>query len=601
MRGDQRGSESVPCIDNGDGGLKAAQRAAKLLERAGVPECRGELADPRLDVRIHGFGELRGGRIRPVIGGGERYKTIGGRFFFSLSYPHSAVVGIEAEADKYSGAVHRREYEVYGRLIDVPMNYDPEARTYTGIWDGTFKQAWTDNGAWVVYDLLKDDRFGLGGDIAPERIEQTKWELYAIAVFNDALVDNGAGSTEPRYRFTGVIGRAEAAAKVIAGVLSNFRASHYYGAGAITPFQDASEDPVALVGPANVEDGAFEYGEATGHSRRYSAVAVSFSDPADGYRLGIELVVDDELVAEYGYRQKDVAALYCTHRSQAHRYGRHILVEQEHEAGTLGYTAGLDHASVWPGAIVRVADPDRVADRTACRVVSLDRVVVRTTETETVYRLARSEPSAPGGGRRRANHVPAGWQVAEPEPTATESVWSVTRTVTYENEAFASATGWGGVTEEASPLLGAPDTVTSGGALIWSDAASGLGDLSFLAVSGSAHLTYLEIDNYVRLRTVAAPGGSDTAAGPELQATWESAADAITIQVDGLEDIVLGGPNRAGNLITDATEPYFWYPSDANVAYTRVVTCFSGTATTTRTRPPRRRCTGTFASTPTLR
>lgn len=284
------------------------------------------------------------------------------------TYPNSAVIGIVAEADKYAGQIHRRAYEVYGRIVAVPSNYDPATRAYTGLWDGTFTQAWTDNGAWIVYDILRHRRYGLGGDIAAARVEATKWELYSIARFNDQLVDDGGGGREPRFRFTGVISKAADAARVIAGMLSNFRAAHYYGAGAVVPFQDGPSDAVALVGAANVIDGEFAYGEALEHRQRVSAVAVTFSDPDDGYKPGIELVVDDELVAKYGWRVRDVAALYCTSRSQAHRQGRHMLIEQEHEGDTLRYRAGLDHASVRPGDVVRVADPGRGGERTACRI-----------------------------------------------------------------------------------------------------------------------------------------------------------------------------------------------------------------------------------------
>ena len=298
------------------------------------------------------------------------------------SYPHTALVGIEAEADKVC-AQHTREYEVYGRIVEVPSNYDPDTRAYTGTWDGTFKRAWTDNGAWCVFDLLRSPRYGLGAGLDAARIEAAKWALYSIARFNDELVDDGQGGTEPRYRFSGVIAAQADAARVLADMLSNFRAGHYHGEGAIEPVQDShkvfpasdaaavARAPVALLGPANVRDGAFEYADAEPHARRASAVAVSFSDPTDGYRLGIERVVDDALVARYGYRQKDVVAMYCTSRAQAHRLGRHLLIEQEREPGTVRYRAGLDQAAVRPGDVVRIADPLTAGDRAAARILSV--------------------------------------------------------------------------------------------------------------------------------------------------------------------------------------------------------------------------------------
>ena len=284
------------------------------------------------------------------------------------SYPHTALVAVVAEADKYRGQAHKREYEVYGRLVDVPSNYDPDTRAYTGLWDGTFKTAWTDNGAWCVYDILKSRRFGLGQDLPAANLGASKWLFYDIARFCDELVDDGMGGREPRFRFTGVIARRADATRLIAGMLSNFRAAMYYGGGRVVPVGDGPSDPVMLAGPANVADGRFRYAGGPPARSRHSAIAVSFSDPAEGYKQGVELVVDDALVARYGWRRRDVAAMYCASRGQANRHGQHLLIEQEHESDTVRYGAGLDHAHVRPGDVVRAGDPDRAGERTACRV-----------------------------------------------------------------------------------------------------------------------------------------------------------------------------------------------------------------------------------------
>ena len=377
------------------------------------------------------------------------------------SYPHTALVGIEAEADKFSGAEHKREYEIYGRIVDVPSNYDPETRTYTEPWDGTFKQAWTDNGAWCVFDMLRSTRYGLGGDIDADRLSATKWDLYEIARSNDRMVDDGAGGTEPRYRFTGVIASAADARRVLADMLSNFRASHYHGGDSIVPFRDAPKAPdepeeaVALLGPANVEGGTFDYGEAVAHSERFSAVAVSFLDPYDGYKPGIDLVADDALVARYGYRQRDIAAMYCTSRAQAHRHGRHLLVEQELESDTVCYRAGLDQASIGPGRVVRIGDPLVAGDRAGCRLLG-----VISTDTDTIYRLAGTVPDAPAGGEDTHEHTPQNWTREQPVATVTESVWSAERTRTFFNDAFRSASAWDRVTEVDDPIAATTDSDT---------------------------------------------------------------------------------------------------------------------------------------------
>ncbi len=283
------------------------------------------------------------------------------------SYPHSAVVGITADARQFRSQLTRREYEVYGLVVSVPSNYDPSARTYTGIWDGTFARAWTDNPAWCVYDMLSNTRFGLGSELGPEALSALKWSLYEVGRWCDEGVPDGRGGTEPRWRFAGVLTRAAEARRLLDQMLSAIRTRMYWSASTVVAVSDAPSDPAALVGPANVIDGEMSV-ETQAWSERVSAVAVSFADPADGYRLGTELVVDDALVAKYGYRQRDHAALLCTSRSQAQRHARHILIEQEHETDRLTWRGGLDQASLRPGDVIRQHDPLVAGARLAVRV-----------------------------------------------------------------------------------------------------------------------------------------------------------------------------------------------------------------------------------------
>lgn len=291
------------------------------------------------------------------------------------SYPYSAVIGLQARAEKVRNQFARREYDIKGTIVQVPSNYDPAARSYTGLWDGTFKRAWSDNPAWVVYDLITTRRYGLGRYVDGAYSSSAKWELYAVAQFCDQLVPNGRGGTEPRFTFNGVINTHQEAKRVIDHVLGNCRGQMYYGAGVIVPVQDRPEDPAALVTNANVVDGDFTYRDLP-FSERYSAVAVSFNDPKDGYQLGIELVVDDDLVAKYGYRQTDKAAMFCTSRSQAHRVGRHLLHAQENESDQLGYRAGLDHARIRPGSVIAQSDEGAIGGRHAFRIVQVNGTVI---------------------------------------------------------------------------------------------------------------------------------------------------------------------------------------------------------------------------------
>ena len=303
---------------------------------------------------------------------------------------------------------------MYGRIVDVPGNYDPVTREYTGLWDGTFKQAWTDNGAWCVFDMLRSTRYGLGAELDPARVEAAKWALYSIARFNDEPVEDGteaAGgtpNTEPRYRFSGAVAAEADAAQVIAGMLSNFRAGFYGADGALEPVQDSHKvfpasdeaavprEAVALLGPANVVDGAFEYAAVDSHRGRASAVAVAFADPARGSRPGIEAVVDEALVARYGYRRTDVAALYCTSRAQAHRLGPAPATGASSlSRPSVRYRAGLDQGAVRPGDLVRIADPAVAGQRMAGRILEATGL-----DADTVTCRGRHRPRAHRGGGR---------------------------------------------------------------------------------------------------------------------------------------------------------------------------------------------------------
>ena len=289
----------------------------------------------------------------------------------SQTYPHTALVGITADAEKFPGGnIHRREYEILGRIVRVPSNWDPRTRAYTGLWDGSWKLAWTDNPAWCVLDLLASHRYGLGRWLPEAEIEAAKWEWYGVAQWCDQLVDDGDGGREPRYRMSCAITTRSQALKVLRAMLSCFRGYIHYGGGTVLPGCDRPEDATALVGAANVIDGDFRIRDATGAKELASAVAVSYTDRSAADRQGVELVVDDGLVARHGFRQRDVAAFGCASRGQAQRHGRHLLWEQEREARTLTYRAGLDAASLRPGDIIRQTDPRRVGQRLMVRLRS---------------------------------------------------------------------------------------------------------------------------------------------------------------------------------------------------------------------------------------
>lgn len=284
-----------------------------------------------------------------------------------LSYPDSALIGLVVNSEVFSGRVPSRSYDVKGIKVPIPSNYDPEARTYTGIWDGTFDVAWSDNPVWVLYDLLTNKRYGLGDFISADQVD--KFTLYEISQYCDELVDDGFGGTEPRFTFNTVINERKEAFEVINAIVSVFRGMAFWSAGGITVSQDSPKDFTRLVSPANVIDGEFTY-SGTGLKARHTAVLVSWNDPSDNYKQAIEVVEDQDLIVRYGWRSMELAAFACTSRGQANRVGRWLLDSEKYETETVVFSTGYEFADVRPGEIIAVADPMRQATRRGGRVVS---------------------------------------------------------------------------------------------------------------------------------------------------------------------------------------------------------------------------------------
>ena len=198
-----------------------------------------------------------------------------------LRYPMSALVGIRVDARQFSGNVPSRAYDCFLKIIKVPSNYDPATRTYMGVWDGTFKPAWSDNPAWVFYDLVLNDRFGLGHRINAGQVD--KWALYEIAQYCDVMVSDGKGGVEPRFTVNVYIQARAAAYKVLQDLAAVFRGMAFYAAGSVVATADMPRDPVYTYTAANVIDGRFTM-TGSARSARYTSVNVSWNDPKDFYR-----------------------------------------------------------------------------------------------------------------------------------------------------------------------------------------------------------------------------------------------------------------------------------------------------------------------------
>jgi hypothetical protein len=294
-------------------------------------------------------------------------------------YPHSAIVSLEVNAEDMGSSIPSRFFHVKGLKIQVPINYNPISRAYTGNWNGTFKTAWTNNPAWIFYDLMVNNRYGLGEFIDSTKID--KWALYTIGQYCDEQVPSGFKNDlgdpiyEPRYTFNGVINSRDEAFTVLRQIATAWRGMSYWAAGQVFPTADMPEDPVKLVTPANVIDGRFEYSSSSMKSR-HSVAIVQWNDPEDFYKPAIEVVIDDEMLKKFGWREKSVSYVGCTSRGLARRYGKWLLDVEKHETETVTYTASFDHSDARPGKIVQVSDPAKSEIRLGGRLKAITRTVV---------------------------------------------------------------------------------------------------------------------------------------------------------------------------------------------------------------------------------
>ncbi|MBT2098018.1 host specificity protein J [Enterobacter asburiae] len=271
-----------------------------------------------------------------------------------LRYPNTALLYIEFDSSQFNGSIPQISCEPRGRVIRVPDTYDPETRTYSGTWTGAFKWAWTDNPAWIFYDLVVTDRFGLGNRLTAANID--KWTLYQVAQYCDQSVPDGKGGsgTEPRYTCNVYIQDRNDAYTVLRDFAAIFRGMTYWGDDQIVALADMPRDVDFTYTHANVVDGKFVYSSSTTKSR-YTNALVSWSDPANGYADAMEPVFEQELVARYGFNQLEITAIGCTRQSEANRKGRWgILTNNKDRVVT--FDVGLDGNIPQPGYIIAVSD-----------------------------------------------------------------------------------------------------------------------------------------------------------------------------------------------------------------------------------------------------
>jgi predicted phage tail protein len=314
-----------------------------------------------------------------------------------LRYPNTALLFVQFDASQFQ-AIPQVSVETRGRVIRVPSNYSPDTRDYVGLWDGTFKWAWTDNPAWIWYDLVLSPRFGLGRRITQAQVD--KWELYRIAQHCDQLVPDGKGGQEPRYTCN-VYFQSKADAWVALRDLSAiFRGMSYWANSQMTAVADMPRDVDYQFTRANVIDGKFTY-TGTSQKTRHSMALVSFDDPANGYQSDIEAVANNALVRRYGVNQLDISAIGCTRRSQASRAGQWALLTNSRDRA-VSFRVGLDGAIPLPGHVIAVADEllaGRPLGGRISQVVGRQITLDRDAQVQAGDRLVLNLPSGIAEGR----------------------------------------------------------------------------------------------------------------------------------------------------------------------------------------------------------
>lgn len=344
-----------------------------------------------------------------------------------LRYPNSAHVGISGDASQFSN-IPARSYDCWGRIVKVPSNWDPTTRVYTGVWDGTFKLAWTDNPAWIYYDIYTQDRFGLGDIINASLID--KWGIYQIAQYCDVMVSDGKGGQEPRFTCNAYLQSQADAYKLLSDLASVFRGISYWMGGAVTASADMPSDAVYTYTQSNVIDGKFTY-QSTSRKVRYTTALVTWNDPSDFYNQKVEYVENREGLARYGIQQTEFVAFGCTSQGQAHRAGQWALLSSQLETDSTSFAVGLEGTLAAPGQIINVQDASRAGARQGGRIsaatllsVTVDRApdVVAPGDTLTVIL-----PNSTAETRVISSIVGTTIRVGSPfsaVPTA-QSVWAV--------------------------------------------------------------------------------------------------------------------------------------------------------------------------------
>ncbi|HCJ0464171.1 TPA: phage tail protein [Acinetobacter baumannii] len=344
-----------------------------------------------------------------------------------LRYPNTALLGLQYDAETF-GNVAKIAADTKGRILKVPTNYNPATRQYVGMWDGTFKEAYSNNPAWIYYDICTADRYALGDRLTPFMVD--KWSLYRLAQYCDQMVPDGLGGQEPRFTCNVYLQSAESAFEILTKLAGVFRAITFWDGNSIICDADIPQDTYFTYTRANVIDGNFEY-SGTRARDRHNVVKIAWDNPANHYKTEYEFVRDEKAIAEAGQvRILEIDAWGCTSRGQAQRAGWWALKSEQLETRTVSFKVGLDGHIPLPGKVIEIADPLFAGRANGGRVskISADRKSIT---------LDRDDVVAVAGDRLIING-----EDGKAQTRIVQSISGRVVTVTHEFDAIATQNVW---------------------------------------------------------------------------------------------------------------------------------------------------------------
>ncbi|WP_252366154.1 host specificity protein J [Escherichia coli] len=361
-------------------------------------------------------------------------------------YPNTALVGVQVDSEQFGSQQVSRNYHLRGRILQVPSNYNPQTRQYSGIWDGTFKPAYSNNPAWCLWDMLTHPRYGMGKRLGA--VDVDKWALYLIGQYCDQSVPDGFGGTEPRITCNAWLTTQRKAWDVLSDFCSAMRCMPVWNGQTLTFVQDRPSDKVWTYNRSNVvmpDDGApFRY-SFSALKDRHNAVEVNWIDPDNGWETATELVEDTQAILRYGRNVTKMDAFGCTSRGQAHRAGLWLIKTELLETQTVDFSVGAEGLRHVPGDVIEICDDDYAGISTGGRVLAvnsqtrtltLDREITLPSSGTTLISLVDGSgnpvsvevQSVTDGVKVKVSRVPdgvAGYSVIDPDngwETATELV-----------------------------------------------------------------------------------------------------------------------------------------------------------------------------------